>query len=210
MLLRERTAHRPAGFVEPCRPSKAARPPAGPLWVHEIKHDGYRLLVRKEGARVRCFTRGGYDWSARFPAIVETASRLRVASFLIDGEAVICRDDGLSDFNALRSRRCDHDVTLIAFDMIEAAGDDMRALPLIDRKRHLAKLLARSDDAIRFNDHLEHDGAIVFEHACRMGLEGIVSKRIDSSYRGGPSKAWLKSKNPLSEAVRRERDEDWN
>jgi len=88
-----------------------ARPPSGPLWVHEIKHDGYRLMVRRDGARVRCFTRNGHDWSDRFPAIVEAAARLQAPSFLIDGEAVIARDDGTPDFHALRAdagpmRRC--------------------------------------------------------------------------------------------------------
>jgi ATP dependent DNA ligase domain len=105
MLLRERTAARPSGFVEPCRPSKAIKPPSGPLWIHEIKHDGFRLLVRREGSRVRLFTRGGYDWADRFQAIVEAASTIRARSFLIDGEAAVCRDDGVSDFDALRSRR---------------------------------------------------------------------------------------------------------
>ena len=72
---------RPSGFVEPCLPSKVARPPSGPLWVHEIKHDGYRLMVRRDGARVRCFTRNGHDWADRFPAIVDVASHLRATSF---------------------------------------------------------------------------------------------------------------------------------
>ena len=95
---------RPAGFIAPCLPSKAARPPSGPLWVHEIKHDGYRLMVRRDGARVRCFTKNGYDWADRFPAIVDAALRIKASSFLIDGEAVIARDDGMPDFRALRSR----------------------------------------------------------------------------------------------------------
>jgi ATP-dependent DNA ligase len=85
MLLRQRSAARPSGFVEPCRPSRAPRPPSGPGWIHEIKHDGYRLLVRREGSRVRLFTRGGYDWTDRFPAIVEAASTIKARSFLIDG-----------------------------------------------------------------------------------------------------------------------------
>jgi bifunctional non-homologous end joining protein LigD len=173
MLLRQRSAARPSGFVEPCRPSRTPRPPSGPLWIHEIKHDGFRLMVRREGARVRLWTRGGYtDWADRFPAIVEAASRLRTPSFLIDGEAVICRDDGISDFDALRSRRRDHDVTLIAFDLIEWQGDDLRNHKLIDRKNRLAKMLARGGAAIRFNEHLAHDGPAMFEHACR-GLRGL-------------------------------------
>jgi hypothetical protein len=112
--------------------------------------------------------------------------------------------DGISDFDALRSCRRDYEVTLIAFDLIEWQGDDLRDQKLIDRKNRLAKMLARGGGAIQFNEHLAHDGPAVFEHACRLGLEGIVSKRLDSPYRSGPSKVWLKSKNPQvrSRAVR--------
>jgi bifunctional non-homologous end joining protein LigD len=209
-MLRRVADRRPSGFVEPCRPSKATRPPSGPLWVHEIKHDGFRLMVRREGSRVRCFTRGGFDWADRFPAIVDAARRLRAHSFLIDGEAVVSRPDGLSDFDALRFGRRAHEVTLAAFDLIELRGEDLRDRPLEQRKQRLAKMLARGGEAITYNEHLNHDGALVFEHACRLGLEGIVSKRLDAPYRSGPSKTWLKSKNPLSEAVRREREEDWS
>jgi len=194
MLLR--TPSQKSQFIEPCRPSKAIKPPSGPLWVHEIKHDGFRLMVRREGARVRCFTRGGYDWAARFPAIVQAALRIKAQSFLIDGEVVVCRDDGLSDFKALHSRRCDHDAVLFAFDLIEHQGDDLRNAPLLDRKRQLAKLLGKATHAIRFNEHLAHDGPAVFDHACRLGLEGIVSKRIDAPDRSGRSKTWLKIKEP--------------
>lgn len=104
--------------------------------------------------------------------------RLRAQSFLIDGEAVVFRPDGLSAFNALRNSRRGHDVSLIAFDLTEFHGEDLRDEKLADRKRHLARLLARAGDAIRFYEHTEHDGAIVFEHACKMGLEGILSKRL--------------------------------
>jgi bifunctional non-homologous end joining protein LigD len=167
-------------------------------------------MVRREGARVRCFTRNGHDWADRFPAIVDAARRLRAKSFLIDGEAVVCRPDGLSDFDALRRGRRGHEVTLAAFDLIELQGDDLRNDPLLTRKRQLAKILGKGVGAIVYNEHVEQDGALVFEHACRMGLEGIVSKRLDAPYRSGPSKTWLKSKNPLSPAVRREREEEWN
>jgi bifunctional non-homologous end joining protein LigD len=183
MLLR--TPSQKSQFIEPCRPSKAIKPPSGPLWVHEIKHDGFRLMVRREGSRVRCFTRGGYDWAARFPAIVEAASRIKAQSFLIDGEVVVCRDDGLSDFKALHSRRRDHDAVLFAFDLIEHQGEDLRNAPLLDRKRQLAKLLGRAKDGIQFNEHLAHDGPAVFDHACRLGVEGIVSKRIDAPIAAG-------------------------
>ena len=202
---------RPSGFIEPCQPSKVARPPSGPLWVHEIKHDGYRLMVRRDGERVRCFTRNGHDWADRFPAIVDAALRIKAQSFLIDGEAVTARDDGTPDFHALRSKRRGIDAVLYGFDLIEHDGDDLRDLPLIDRKWRLARLIGKAKKwrAIQYTEHLAGDGPTVFEHVCGMGLEGIVSKRTDAPYRSGPSKMWLKSKNPESEAVRREREEEW-
>ena len=208
-MLRRVANRRPPGFIEPCRPSKASAPPSGPEWVHKIKHDGFRLLVRREGSLVRCFTRGGYDWADRFPAIVEAASRLRAQSFLIDGEVIVCRPDGLSDFDALRYRRDGYSATLVAFDLIHLQDDDLRDEPLLKRKQRLSKMIGDDGCAIIYNAHLEDDGPAVFDHACRLGLEGIVSKRLNAPYRSGPSKTWLKSKNPLSEAVRRERDEEW-
>jgi bifunctional non-homologous end joining protein LigD len=99
---------------------------------------------------------------------------------------------------------------LFAFDLIEHDGADLRDLPLIERKRRLARLIGRAKHAIRFVEHLTDDGPTVFDHVCRMGLEGIMSKRTDAPYRSGPSKVGIKSKNPASEAVRREREEDWN
>ena len=128
---------RPSGFIEPCQPSKVAWPSSGPLWVHEIKHDGYRLMVRRDGERVRCFTKNGHDWADRFPAIVEAASRIKAASFYIDGEAVILGDDGTHDFRALRSRG--REAMLVAFDLIEHDGDALRDLPLIERKRGVSR-----------------------------------------------------------------------
>ena len=138
------TVWRPSGFIEPCQPSKVARPPSGPLWGHEIKHDGYRLMVRQDGARVRGFTRNGHNWANRFPAIVDAAHCIEAQSFLIDGEAVIARDDGTPDFRALRSKRRGHEAMLYAFDLIEHDGDDLRRLPLIERKRRLAKLIGKA------------------------------------------------------------------
>jgi ATP-dependent DNA ligase len=201
---------RPSGFIAPCLPSKAERPPSGPLWVHEIKHDGYRLMVRRDGARVRCFTRNGHDWADRFPAIVDAALNIKASAFLIDGEAVVVRDDGTSDFNALRSKIGSREATLVAFDLLRHDGADLRDMRLIERKLRLAGLLDESRwPALQYGDHLTGNGAVVFDHVSRMGLEGIVSKRLDSPYRSGPSKTWLKSKNPESEAVRREREEEW-
>jgi ATP-dependent DNA ligase len=155
-------------------------------------------------------TRNGHDWADRFPAIVDAALRINATSFLIDGEAVVVSDDGRPDFHALRTRRTGHAVVLYAFDLIEHDGDDLCSLSLLQRKRRLAKLLGKSQRrAIRFVEHLTGDGPTIFHHVCRMGLEGIVSKRVDAPYRSGPSRTWLKSKSPESAAVRREREEDW-
>jgi bifunctional non-homologous end joining protein LigD len=156
------TPSRPSGFIEPCQPSKVARPPSGPLWVHEIKHDGYRLMVRRDGGRVRCFTRNGHDWADRFPAIVDAALRIKAQSFMIDGEAVIARDDGTPDFHALRSKRS-VEAVLIAFDLIELHGRDRRDLPLLDRKRRLARLIGKTKNwrAIQYGDYLKGDGPAV-------------------------------------------------
>ena len=181
----------PSGFIEPCLPSEVDRPPSSPLWVHEIKHDGYRLMLRRDGSRIRCFTRNGHDWADRFPAIVDAALRIEATSFLIDGEAVIARDDGTADFHALRSRG--REAELYAFDLIEHDGDDLRDLPLIERKRRLKKLLGGSKGlSLQYIAHLKGNGASVFDHACRLGLEGIVSKRMDAPYRSGSSKMRLK------------------
>jgi ATP-dependent DNA ligase len=127
-------------------------------------------MVRRDGARIRCFTRNGHDWADRFPAIVDAALRIKASSFLIDGEAVIARDDGTPDFHALRSKRGGQEAVLYAFDLIEHDGDDLRDLPLIERKRRLAKLIGRGKRrAIRFIEHLTGDGPTVFEHVCARG-----------------------------------------
>ena len=151
--------------------------------------------------RIRCFTRNGHDWGDRFPGIVLAARRIRANSFLIDGEVAVLREDGRSDFNALRGKRRNDAAVLLAFDLIECKGKDLRDVPLIDRKRKLLRLLGRTMTGIQFLDHFSDDGEAVFRQVCLMGLEGIVSKRIDAPYRSGPSTTWLKSKNPLSEAV---------
>ena len=130
-----------------------------------------------------------------------------------DFDATMGRTDcckGGASCATLRFGRRAHEVTLAAFDLIELHGEDLRDRPLEQRKQRLAKMLARGGVAITYNEHLNQDGSKVFEHACRLGLEGIVSKRLDAPYRSGPSKTWLKSKNPLSEAVRREAEEDWS
>ena len=200
-----------AGFVWPCLPVSAPKPPSGTDWLHEIKHDGFRVIARKIDNRVRLNSRPGNDLTYRFPLIVEAMSKLRSRSCIIDGEAVACREDGLSSFNLIRHRRNHGSVFMWAFDLIELDGDDLRLDPLEVRKATLAMVLARAAPGLRLNEHMEEqDGPLVFLHACKLGLEGIVSKRKDSRYRSGRSPHWIKIKNPLSPAVKREAEEDWS
>jgi ATP-dependent DNA ligase len=118
----------------------AAKPPAGPGWVHDIKHDGYRLMVRRDGDTVHLFTRRGYDWTDRYPTIARTAAKLRARSFTIDGEAAVCGPDGIALFVALHRRGRVTEAVLYAFDLLELDGTDMRPMPLGERKAMLARL----------------------------------------------------------------------
>jgi ATP-dependent DNA ligase len=199
----------PAGFIAPCLPNSAPQPPSGEAWLHEIKHDGFRVIARKTGQRVKLYSRSGNDLTYRFPLIVKALAKLRSRSCIIDGEAVACGEDGITSFDRIRYRQNDASVFLYAFDLIELDGDDMRRDPLSVRKATLASLLAHAASGLRLNEHIEADGPDVFHHACMLGLEGIVSKRKDSRYRSGRSPDWLKSKNPSAPAVKREAEEDW-
>jgi bifunctional non-homologous end joining protein LigD len=200
---------RTSRFIEPCLPSLADRPPSGSEWLHEIKHDGFRLMACRDAAGIRLLTRNGNDFTARYPLIVEALDALRVRSCVVDGEAVACDGDGLSIFEKLRWRHHDGHVFMWAFDLIELNGQDLRREPIEVRKATLASLLRLCRAGLQFNQHLEHPGDIVFRHACKMGLEGIVSKRLGSRYISGRSRDWLKFKNPDAPAVKREFEEDW-
>jgi bifunctional non-homologous end joining protein LigD len=168
------------------------------------------MMVCRDPAGIRLLTRNGHDWSDRYPLIATTVIALKVRSCLIDGEAVACGDDGLPAFDRLRSRRADGTVFLFAFDLLELDGRDLRREPLEVRKATLASLLRRAGAGVQLNEHLEHeDGGVVFRHACKLKLEGIVSKRLGSPYRSGRSKDWLKMKNPAAPAVKREAEEEW-
>jgi bifunctional non-homologous end joining protein LigD len=209
-MLHRMRAKPPDGFIEPCLLSPADKPPSGPNWVHEINHDGFRIMVRRDPAGVRLFTRKANDWTARFPLIAEAAAALRVRSCLIDGEAVCCNEKGLAIFQVLRQRQNEASAFLFAFDLLELDGTDMRREPIEVRKATLASIRRKSRPGVRLNEHLEHRaGDVVFQHACKMGLEGIVSKRLGSRYRSGRSPDWLKFKNPQAPAVKREAEEDW-
>jgi bifunctional non-homologous end joining protein LigD len=197
-------AHR-SSFIEPCLPSPADHPPSGSNWIHEIKHDGYRLMARRDLVGIRLITRRGNDWSDRFPLVIEAVNHLQVRSCLIDGEVVCCDERGLARFDVLRRRNNEAMAFLYAFDLLELNGTDLRREPIEVRKATLASILRKARHGVRLNEHLEHDdGEAVFQHACKMGLEGIVSKRLGSTYRSGCTSDWLKFKNPQAPE-----EEDW-
>jgi bifunctional non-homologous end joining protein LigD len=151
----------PAGFVTPCLPSSVPQAPSGQEWLHEIKHDGFRVITRKNGERVRLYSRPGNDLTDRFPLIVDALARLRPHSCIIDGEAVACGNDGIASFDRIRYRHHDASVFLYAFDLIELDSDDLRRDPLAVRKATLVSLLSHAAPGLRFNEHLdEHDGAL--------------------------------------------------
>ena len=134
-------------FIEPCLPSPADRPPSGTDWIHEIKHDGYRLMARRDPVGIRLITRRGNDWSDRFPLVVEAVNHLKVRSCLIDGEVVCCDERGLARFDVLRRRRNEADAFLYAFDLLELDGTDLRREPLEVRKARWRASCARADRA---------------------------------------------------------------
>jgi len=166
-------------------PTKAYTVPAGSASLHEIKHDGDRMMVVRDQDRVRLISRGGHDWDRRFPLIVEAALKLRPKHFVIDREVVVLDKEGVSDFDALSSRKHDNRAQLYAFDMLARDGEDLRGFPLALCKG---------------------GGDVLFRVACNMGLEGIVSKRLDRACGGGRCKYWIKVKNPAHPAYSRVRD----
>jgi bifunctional non-homologous end joining protein LigD len=197
------------GFIQPCLPMTAPAAPSGSRWLHEVKHDGFRIIARKDGQRVSLYSRSGNDLTLHYPLIVAAMARLPACT--IDGEAIACDDSGNASFDLLQRRQRDERVFLYAFDLIELAGEDRRRDALAHRKVDLGRLLADAGPGLlpsEWVDGGERDGPTVFEHACSLGLEGIVSKRKDSRYISGRSPYWLKTENPASEAIRREAEED--
>src|SRR4051794_4251774 len=186
-------------FLEPSLATLADTAPEGAEWIHEIKLDGYRLQARIEGDRVKLLTRKGLDWTAKFSGIAQSLRALKLGSALIDGEVVVEDEAGVSSFTglqeALKSGRSDR-MLFYAFDLLYLDGYDLTRVPLIDRKILLAGCLddVPAHGAVRYSEHLERSGAAMFRHACRLGLEGIVSKRKDLPYRAGRGPHWLKVK----------------
>ncbi|MCL6707645.1 DNA ligase D [Pseudomonas sp. R2.Fl] len=185
-------------FVEPQLAMLVKSAPAGENWLHEIKLDGYRLQIRIERGRVRFTTRGGLDWTTKFgQALVDAFSALPAAEALIDGEVVVENGSGVSDFSLLQKdlseERSDR-FAFYAFDLLYLDGFDLRKVSLAERKRALQGLLAEAPRILRYSEHFSESGKLVLQHACRLSLEGIVSKRADGLYHSGRGRDWVKSK----------------
>ncbi|KPF46835.1 DNA ligase D [Rhizobium sp. AAP43] len=184
-------------FVAPQLCQSLDRPPSGANWVHEIKFDGYRIQMRVEGGKVTLKTRKGLDWTEKWPAIAASASVL--PDCLIDGEICALDENGAPDFAALQAALSEgktDDLVFFGFDLLFSGDEDLRALSLIERKERLQRLLteAGEDPRLRFAEHFETGGDAVLKSACRLSLEGIVSKKSDAPYRSGRSDSWAKSK----------------
>src|ERR1035437_88642 len=180
------------GFIQPALATSITNPLLDDRWVHEVKFDGYRVQLHIVNDAIRIFTRRGHDWTNRFKKIAHDAWHLNVKSAIIDGEVIVPAVDGVSDFAVLqRELRGNSDkLTLYAFDLLYLNGYDLRSAPLVERKALLRALL--KDTGILFSESFETDGAAMFKSACKMGLEGIVSKRRDSRYHSGRSNDWVK------------------
>ncbi len=168
----------------------------------EIKHDGFRFICRRDGDRVRVFSRHGRDWSGK------VMRALPGSSVVLDGEGVVCNDRGVTDFERLRSalarRSGSRAVFLYGFDLLELDGRDLRREPWSVRRETLASVLRKASNGIRLSEHIDGgDGEVVFRHACALGLEGIVAKRRDRPYRSGRCADWVKVKNPEAPASTR-------
>lgn len=182
---------------EPQLATLVEEPPSGDEWLHEIKYDGYRIGCRIFGKEVALISRRGNAWTRDFPEVVAAAKKLKVRSALLDGEVAIVLPDGRTSFQALQNAfkgKARPDLAYFVFDLLELDGDDLSAQPLVDRKARLKRLLGAAPDVLRYSDHWEGNGARVYQQACRLGFEGIVSKRRDSPYKAGRKFAWLKTK----------------
>jgi bifunctional non-homologous end joining protein LigD len=180
------------GFVEPALASSIEKAPSGERWIHEIKFDGYRVQVHLAHTEVKVFTRRGHDWTNRFRKIASDAWHINAGSAIIDGEVVAPAADGSTDFSVLQNELKGRStkILLVAFDLFYLNGYDLRKLPLDQRKALLKKLIDKTD--IQFSESFEVDGREMFKHACKTGLEGVVSKVRDSVYPVGRSNNWVK------------------
>lgn len=193
--------------VEPALATLKAEAPTGPEWTYEVKFDGYRLALHIEPNGVRILTRGGHDWTQRFPAIAEAASKLGVGTAILDGEAVVLDGSGRSDFGALQrslggrgGKRVSAEAVFYAFDLPYFDGHLLTNVELSVRRHLLTDLLDGATGAIRLSEEVDGDGATLLETSCSLGLEGIIAKHRDSKYRSGRTGDWQKIKCIQSES----------
>lgn len=193
--------------VEPCLAQLRPKPPGRDRYLYEVKLDGYRLAIHIEPKRIRILTRGGHDWTHRFPAIAAAAKELGVATAILDGEAVVHDAEGRTHFGALQQslggrggKRSSSEAIFVAFDLLYFDGHDVRGMELASRRHLLESLLADAPEAIQFSEEIEGDGDAIFEAACVHGLEGIIAKDRDSAYRSGRLGDWYKIKCIQSES----------
>ncbi|MBB3980071.1 bifunctional non-homologous end joining protein LigD [Rhizobium azooxidifex] len=192
--------------IEPCLALLKSKPPVGRQWMYEVKWDGYRLAVHIEPGRVSVITRGGHDWTERFPSIASAARHLEVETAILDGEAVVLNEQNRSDFGALQQalggrggKRSAEEALFFAFDLLYLNGQDLTRLPLHGRRSLLEKMLHVEEGVIRLSEDIGSDGALLIDAACQMGLEGIIGKNIDMPYRAGRNGDWVKIKCVQSE-----------
>jgi bifunctional non-homologous end joining protein LigD len=180
------------GFIEPALATTVEKVPSGKRWVHEIKFDGYRVQVHIHSDTINVFTRRGNDWTKRFKKIAADAWHLSAGSAIMDGEVVAPAADGTTDFSVLQNelKGRSTNIVMVAFDLLYLNGYDLRSLPLFERKALLTNIIAYTD--IQFSESFEVDGAQMYQHACKTGLEGVVSKVRDSRYASGRGNNWVK------------------
>ncbi len=180
------------GFIEPALAASIEKVPTGERWVHEIKFDGYRVQVHLANTEVKVFTRRGHDWTHRFKKIASDAWHISAGSAIVDGEVVAPAADGSTDFSVLQNelKGRSSKIVMVAFDLLYLNGYDLRKMPLIERKALLKRLVDKTD--IQFSESFEVDGREMFRHACKTGLEGVVSKVRDGIYPIGRSNDWVK------------------
>jgi bifunctional non-homologous end joining protein LigD len=180
------------GFIEPALATSIEKVPAGERWIHEIKFDGYRVQVHLANEAVKIFTRRGNDWTKRFKKVAHDAWRIKAASAVIDGEIVVPAADGTTDFSVLQNelKGTSKAIVLVAFDLLYLNGQEIRNEPLVRRKAELKKIIAGTD--VQFSESFEIEGREMFAHACKLGLEGVVSKVRDSAYASGRGNNWVK------------------
>jgi bifunctional non-homologous end joining protein LigD len=190
------------GYIEPCDPTLRESPPRGEGWVYEIKADGYRAQLHLQAGDVKVYSRTGLDWTEQFSSIAASTHGLQANSAIIDGEAVVYGNGGLPDFQQLRrelGRKSSQRVRYHAFDLLYLDGYDLRGAAYEDRKRLLQRLLKGAPETFIYVEALETDGDEIFEKGCKMGLEGLVAKRLGEPYRSGRQESWIKLKCKKSE-----------